>query len=220
LVSRARIVSAADGANNRQIARRLGVSLDMVRRWRERWIALEAASLEDLPAEDRLTDAPRPGKPRARSPPSRSAGSSPCGPRITPGGFGAAADQPVDRQGDHRRGNRTPGHLQDDFGPPRGAAAQKGDLEPHLVRYRLTPPDESDDRFDAEVADIREVYREAPVALAARGERVVSTDEMTGVQAPEREQPNPPLAPGKVQRRELEYIPATGQPRSSSVGTW
>jgi hypothetical protein len=101
-----------------------------------------------------------------------------------------------------------------------GRLLKKGDLEPHLVRYRLTPPDESDDRFDAEVADIREVYREAPVALAARGERVVSTDEMTGVQAPEREQPNPPLAPGKVQRRELEYIPATGQPRSSSVGTW
>jgi putative transposase len=58
------VLAAADGANNRQIARRLGVSLDMVRRWRERWIALGAASLEDLPVEERLTDAPRPGKPR------------------------------------------------------------------------------------------------------------------------------------------------------------
>jgi putative transposase len=65
LVLRARIVlAAADGANNRQIARRLGVSLDMVRRWRERWIALGAASLEELAVEERLTDAPRPGKPR------------------------------------------------------------------------------------------------------------------------------------------------------------
>jgi putative transposase len=65
LVLRARIVlAAADGANNRQIARRLGVSVDMVRRWRERWIALGAASLEELPVEERLTDAPRPGKPR------------------------------------------------------------------------------------------------------------------------------------------------------------
>jgi putative transposase len=46
MVLRARIVlAAADGANNGQIARRLGVSLDMVRRWRERWIALEEASL-------------------------------------------------------------------------------------------------------------------------------------------------------------------------------
>ncbi len=62
---RARIVlAAADGANNCQIARLLDVSLDMVRRWRERWLALQPASLDDLPMADRLTDAPRPGKPR------------------------------------------------------------------------------------------------------------------------------------------------------------
>jgi putative transposase len=69
LVLRARIVlAAADGANNRQIARQLGVSLDTVRRWRARWIALGAASLEDLAVEERLTDAPRPGKPRTITP--------------------------------------------------------------------------------------------------------------------------------------------------------
>jgi transposase len=49
------------------------------------------------------------------------------------------------------------------------------------------------------------VYRDAP-ALAAQGERVVSTDELTGVQALERKAPNLPLAPGKVERREFEYI--------------
>jgi transposase len=42
--------------------------------------------------------------------------------------------------------------------------------------------------------------------LAAQGERVVSTDELTGVQALERKAPNLPLAPGKVERREFEYI--------------
>ena len=69
LVLRARIVlAAAEGANNRQIARQLGVSLDTVRRWRERWIVLGAASLEDLPVADRLADAPRPGKPRTITP--------------------------------------------------------------------------------------------------------------------------------------------------------
>ncbi len=50
-----------------------------------------------------------------------------------------------------------------------------------------------------------EVYREAP-ARAARGERTVSTDEMTGVQALERAAPGLPLAPGHVERREFEYI--------------
>ena len=35
---------------------------------------------------------------------------------------------------------------------------------------------------------------------------MVSTDELTGVQALERKEPNLPLAPGKVERREFEYI--------------
>ncbi len=49
------------------------------------------------------------------------------------------------------------------------------------------------------------LYRAAP-ALAARGERIVSTDELTGVQALERTHPGLPPAPGKVERREFEYI--------------
>jgi transposase len=55
------------------------------------------------------------------------------------------------------------------------------------------------------VNDVCAVYREAS-ALSVRGERVVSTDELTGVQALERKHPDLPLAPGKVSRRELEYI--------------
>ena len=62
---RARIIlAAAEGNNNAQIARQLGMSIDMVRLWRGRWLALQAASLEELPAADRLSDAPRPGAPR------------------------------------------------------------------------------------------------------------------------------------------------------------
>jgi len=49
------------------------------------------------------------------------------------------------------------------------------------------------------------LYEAAP-ALAKAGERVISTDEMTGVQALERKHPGLPLAPGKVVRREFEYI--------------
>jgi putative transposase len=64
LALRARIVlAAAAGANNCEIARQLAVSLNVVRRWRERWLALQPATLEDVPVVDRLTDAPRPGKP-------------------------------------------------------------------------------------------------------------------------------------------------------------
>ena len=39
-----------------------------------------------------------------------------------------------------------------------------------------------------------------------QGERTVSTDELTGVQALERKHPGLPMAPGKVERREFEYI--------------
>ncbi len=59
--------------------------------------------------------------------------------------------------------------------------------------------------MDVQIADVCGVYREAP-ALAARGDRVVTTDELTGVQALERKHPGLPLAPGKVARREFEYL--------------
>lgn len=59
---------------------------------------------------------------------------------------------------------------------------------------------------------------------------MLSTDELTGMQALERKHPGLPLAPGKVERREYEYIRhgtlcfiinfdvATGQVHSSSCG--
>ncbi len=49
------------------------------------------------------------------------------------------------------------------------------------------------------------LYAAAP-ALTAAGERVISTDELIGVQALERRHPGLPLVPGKVERREFEYV--------------
>jgi hypothetical protein len=76
-------------------------------------------------------------------------------------------------------------------------------LKPHLVRYWLTPP--VDEQFDVKVSDVCELYRGAQ-ELTKAGERVLSTDEMTGVQALERKHPGLPMLPGKVERREFEYI--------------
>jgi putative transposase len=65
LARRARMVlAAAAGANNCQIARQLGVSLELVRRWRKRWRVWQPTPLDDLPSAARLTDAPRSGAPR------------------------------------------------------------------------------------------------------------------------------------------------------------
>jgi transposase len=72
-----------------------------------------------------------------------------------------------------------------------------------LVRYWLTPAE--DPQVGAKVRDICTLYQAAPL-LAAAGERVVSTDELTGVQALERKHPGLPMGPGKVERRECEYI--------------
>lgn len=49
------------------------------------------------------------------------------------------------------------------------------------------------------------MYRDAPL-LTEQGECVVSTDELTGVQALEHKYPGLPVAPGKVQRIEFEYV--------------
>jgi putative transposase len=61
---RARIIlAAADGENNAQIARRLGIEADTARLWRKRWLALAPLPLAALRVAERLADAPRPGGP-------------------------------------------------------------------------------------------------------------------------------------------------------------
>jgi putative transposase len=64
LVLRAQIIlHAADGLSNTAIAAAQQVTLDMVRIWRERWMLLQPIPLAELGIEDRLSDAPRSGKP-------------------------------------------------------------------------------------------------------------------------------------------------------------
>ena len=53
--------------------------------------------------------------------------------------------------------------------------------------------------------DICTLYHQAP-ERAARGERILTTDELTGVQALEPTHPDLPSVPGKVRRREFEYL--------------
>ena len=53
------------------------------------------------------------------------------------------------------------------------------------------------------MADLTTLY--TPALLAA-GERVLSTDEMTGIQALERKHPTKLMEPGQAERRECEYI--------------
>jgi transposase len=55
------------------------------------------------------------------------------------------------------------------------------------------------------MADVTTLYLQAQALLDA-GERVISTDEMTNIQALERKHPTIPMGPGRAERREFEYI--------------
>jgi transposase len=70
------------------------------------------------------------------------------------------------------------------------------------VRYWLTPAGDAD--REAKIAEVCAVYRTAPERAHA-GQRTVSTDELTHVQALERLAPDLPPRPGQVARREFEY---------------
>jgi hypothetical protein len=71
------------------------------------------------------------------------------------------------------------------------------------VRYWLNPA--PDERLDEKVEDINTLYRQAQ-SLTEQGQRILSTDELSGVQALERKYPSQPLAPGKVEHQEFEYV--------------
>jgi hypothetical protein len=83
--------------------------------------------------------------------------------------------------------------------------------------------------FVTQVEEICDLYQQAP-QLQAQGVHVISTDEMTGIQALERAAPPIPMQPGRVEHREFEYIRhgtlslianfavASGQVRHSSLG--
>ncbi len=64
LAVRGRIVLACgEGKSNRSIAKAEQVTIKLVSRWRQRWLALETLPLCELSVEERLEDLPRPGAP-------------------------------------------------------------------------------------------------------------------------------------------------------------
>ena len=62
-----------------------------------------------------------------------------------------------------------------------------------------------DDEFDTKVGNINDLYISA-IERYEKGERTISIDEMTGIQATERLEKDLPMRPGKVERKEFEYI--------------
>jgi putative transposase len=57
------VLLAADGSNNAQIARQLGLHAETARYWRQRWLQEAAVPLADRPLDVRFEDQPRCGAP-------------------------------------------------------------------------------------------------------------------------------------------------------------
>ena len=182
---RARILLAA--ANDEQtsaIAARLNVSVDAVSHWRKRFANLGIEGLRD---------ALRPGCPSKLTPVQR------CEIVAVACEAGAAAEKGLNgwtldrlREEIERRGiaSISRSHLH--------TILQRADLRPHKKRLWLHSPDP---QFREKVAEIVELYLNPP-----KGSTVISVDEKTGMQAVERKYPDRPSQPGRIARREFEYI--------------
>lgn len=80
-------------------------------------------------------------------------------------------------------------------------------LQPHKIRYWLHSDEKSENPavFAEKVNEICGLYQEAG-ELEKQGTHVVSTDEMTGIQALEHKYPDKLPLPGSVAKMEFEYI--------------
>lgn len=78
-------------------------------------------------------------------------------------------------------------------------------MKPHLSRYWLHARMDDPFEFVEQVEEVCDLYAQAQ-QLEQEGVHLVSTDEMTGIQALERAARTLPMQRGQVERREFEYI--------------
>lgn len=190
------VLLASKGMNNSDIARELQVTRDTVIFWRKKFNEL---SLKSVPVPERLQDAPRSGAPAVFSPE-----------QLTHL-FAIACEDP--RNSGRPISHWTSRELADEMIKrgivetisPRhvGRLLAEADLKPHQFRYWLFPPAQ-DDELNEKVLNICSLYKTAP-ERAQSGERTISTDEMCGIQALERNHPGSLMQKGQVQRIEFDY---------------
>jgi transposase len=179
-VQRAQIVlGAADGMSNVAIAGALSICQNTVRTWRARFADHAMPGLGDLP---------RPGRPAVYGPDVHL--------RIV---SAVTSERPeVDSQWSHRL---LAEHLGDDGISPSqiGRILADLDLKPHRVRGWLTRRDDPD--FFARAAEVCDQYLRPPA-----GSIVICIDEKTAIGARHRKHLERPARPGRVARREFEYV--------------
>ncbi|MGZ3472776.1 MAG: transposase [Isosphaeraceae bacterium] len=205
------ILMAFDGLRNQDIADQAGLARHQVGRWRRRWATafdrlvriecLETRAALRRAIEQILSDEPRPGAPGkftpeqvtqilaiACEPPENS------GRPITPWTAHELADEVV------KRG------IVASISPTQvGRYLREAALQPHKSRYWLNTTEKDPEVFARQVAAVCDTYLAAPALEKSHGTHTVCVDEMTGLQALERNAPILPMIAGKPALIEFEY---------------
>jgi len=179
-VLRAKIVlAAADGTPNTRIAADLHVGVDMVRKWRRRFVASGLAG---------LVDAKRSGRPRRHG----------ADVRVQVVAVATSAPPSPESTWSHRR-------IAQQLAATTISASQVGriladcDLRPYRVRGWLTRKD--DPLFWTRARDICDLYLHPPADAV-----VLSIDEKTAIAARSRKHLGRAAGPGRPARQEFEYV--------------
>jgi transposase len=205
------ILSAFEKQGSPAIAEEVGLSRRQVSLWRRRWAGawnrliliecLESKAALRRAIEQVLSDEPRPGPPGkftpeqivrilavACEPPAKS------GRPITHWTAHELADEVV------KRG------IVESISPAQvGRYLREATLQPHKKQYWLNTTETDPKVFRRQAEMVCETYIEAAVLERDHRTHTVSTDEMTGIQALERNAPSQPMTYGKSERIEFEY---------------
>jgi transposase len=205
------IVLAFDGLLNEEIALRVGLTHRQVGRWRRRWakawnplVELECCeSRADLRRgiEAVLSDEPRPGAPGKFTPeqvtqilavacetPEKS------GRPITHWTLQELVDEVIKR-----------GIVKSISPAQVSRYLREAALQPHKSRYWLNTTETDPARFEAQVKTVCDTYLMAPQQERMNQTHTVCVDEMTGLQALERNAPSKPMIAKKCELIESEY---------------
>src|SRR5579859_1921092 len=200
------ILLGFSGMWNEEIALKVGLNRIQVGIWRQRWrdawqglCVWECTQTHRLREAilDVLSDAPRPGAPATFTAEQVS--------QIV-----ALACEPPKLSGrpiDHwtlreLRDEAIKRNIVTDISVSRiGHFLQQAAVQPHRKKMWLNTTEKDPQQFQAEVANVCQTYLEAPTK-AAEGAHTVSVDEMTSVQAIERNAPDKPAEPDSERKQE------------------
>ncbi|MCA9198681.1 MAG: IS630 family transposase [Planctomycetales bacterium] len=93
----------------------------------------------------------------------------------------------------------------------------EADLQPHRSKQWLTTKETDPEVFQQQVETVCQAYLNAPALYFQANTRTISVDEMTGVQALERNAQTIPMQPGQPARIEFEY---TRHGTLCLIGNW